>query len=69
MTVDFRFGADEDDRVRMLNHRRVPMVDSVFANRDRILRSFVQLMIQGGMKSPSVVRELVPLARYMRPRK
>lgn len=69
MTVDFRFGEAQDDRVRMLDHRRVPMVDSVFANRDRILRSFVQLMIHGGMKSPAVMRELLPLARYMRPRK
>ena len=66
VSVDFRVGEADEDRITMLDRRAVPMVDSVFANRDRIVRAFFQMMIKGGMKSPSVIRELLPAAKLMR---
>lgn len=60
LTVRYRFGDTEDDRITMIDQRRVPMVNSVFDNRDRIIRQFAKLMILAGLKSPRVVRELSP---------
>lgn len=62
LTVRFRFGEAADDRITMIDARKVPMVDSVFDNRDRILRQFLKLLVLGGIKSPRVMRELNPLS-------
>lgn len=61
LTLQFRFGEAPEDVVTMLDGRRLPMVNSVFDNRDRILRRFLALMVQGGLRSPAVMRELLPL--------
>ncbi|WP_028007705.1 hypothetical protein [Solimonas flava] len=61
LTVRFNFGAAPDDHVTVINNRRVPMVGSVIANRDRILRGFVSLLIRTAMKQPRIARELFPL--------
>jgi len=66
LTVRARFGPAEDDHITMIERRRVPMVNSVFENRDRILRQFVKLLVVGGFKSPRVVSELNPLTRRKR---
>ena len=64
-----RFGDAEDDRITMIERQKVPMVHSVFENRDRIVRQFVKLLVLGGVRSPRVVRELNPLAIRKRRRK
>ncbi|MGH8445167.1 MAG: hypothetical protein ACREVL_07865, partial [Solimonas sp.] len=61
LTVRFNFGAEPDDHITVINNRRVPMVGSVIANRDRIMRGFVNLMIRTAMKQPRIARELFPL--------
>lgn len=60
LTVTFRFGDEAEDRITPIDRRRVPMVNSVFQNRDRILRAFVSLMFQAGLSSPKVVGQLLP---------
>lgn len=60
LTVSFRFGEEPADRITPLNQQRIPMVNSVFQNRDRILRTFVALMFKAGLSSPKVVGQLLP---------
>jgi hypothetical protein len=67
LTVSFRFGDEPGDRMTPIRDRRVPMVDSVFKNRDRILRAFVRLLVKTGLSSPKVVGQVLPLAS--RPRR
>jgi hypothetical protein len=68
LTLRFRFGEAPEDVVTMLDARRVPMVNSVFDNRDRIVRRFLALMLQGGLRSPAVMRELLPLRKLLKKR-
>ena len=60
LTVRFKFGAEAEDQVTVINNRSVPMVGSVIANRDRILKGFVNLLIRTALKQPRVARELAP---------
>ncbi|MFC4251377.1 hypothetical protein [Sinimarinibacterium flocculans] len=62
LTVSFRFGSEPEDRITPIDGRRLPMVNSVFQNRDRILRAFVGLMFKAGLSSPRVVGHLLPAA-------
>jgi len=66
MTMRFKFGEEPDDVITMMDDRRVPMVNSVFKNRDRIVRGFVQLLMRAGLKQPKVVSELVPILKLLR---
>ena len=68
VTVRFKFGNETEDVVTMMNDRSVPMVDSVLKNRDRIARSFVQLLVRAGAAQPKVARELIPLLRLLKRR-
>lgn len=60
LTLRYRFGDEPDDAVTMMNDRAIPMVDSVFKNRDRIVRAFAMTLVRAGISKPKVVRELVP---------
>lgn len=66
LTVSFRFGDQPDDLVTPIRERNVPMVDSVFKNRDRIIRGFVKLLFKTGLSSPKVVGHIVPLGSRRR---
>lgn len=69
LTVSFRFGDEPGDRVTPIRERQVPMVDSVFKNRDRIIRGFVKLLFKTGLTTPKVVGHIVPLGSRRRPQK
>lgn len=69
LTVRFNFGKTPEDAITVLDRQRIPMVNSVFDSRDRILRSFAGLMIKTGLKQPSVARELFPLMKLLRKKK
>ncbi|WP_022975119.1 hypothetical protein [Nevskia ramosa] len=60
LTLRYRFGDEPDDTVTMMNDRAIPMVDSVFKNRDRIVRAFAMTLVRAGISKPKVVSELVP---------
>jgi hypothetical protein len=69
LTVRFNFGSAPDDVITVLDDRRVPMVDSVFKNRDRIVRGFVSLLLKSGFKSPAVAHEIFPVIRLLKRKK
>lgn len=69
LTVSFRFGENAEDQVTPIQQRKLPMVDSVFTSRDRILRSFVALMIKSGLSTPRVASQILPGARLLGLRK
>jgi hypothetical protein len=61
LTVRFNFGAEPEDHVTVIDNRSVPMVGGIIANRDRVLRGFVNLLLRTAMKQPRVAREIFPL--------
>jgi len=63
LSLKVRFGADADESVVLMQDRRVPMVNSVFENRDRILRSFTMLLLRASMTQPKVMGEVFPALR------
>lgn len=68
MTMRFKFGEEPDDVVTMMDDVPVPMVDSVFKNRDSIVRGFVNLLLRAGLKQPKVAGEIFPLVKFLRKR-
>lgn len=66
LTVRFNFGETPQDAVTVMDRQRVPMVDSVFKSRDRILKGFVSLLVKTGLTQPRVAAELLPFARLLR---
>lgn len=60
LTLRYRFGDEPDDTVTVMDDRAVPMVDSVFKNRDRIVRALAMTLVRAGVTRPKVVSELVP---------
>lgn len=68
LTVRFKFGQGADDQVTVMEDQRVPMVGSVFANRSRIIRGFLGLLIKTGLSSRKVLAELAPPLRLLRPK-
>lgn len=66
LSVAFRFGDEPQDRVTVMDQVRVPMVDSVFANRDRIVRGLVSMLVATGLRQPKVVREIAPVLKLLR---
>lgn len=63
LSLTVRFGDEPEESVTVMNQRKVPMVNSVFHYRDRILRQMSLLIFRAGMTQPKVVRELFPLLR------
>ena len=66
LTVRFNFGKTPEDAVTVVDQQRIPMVNSVFESRDRILRGFAGLLIKTGLKQPAVAADLFPIARLLR---
>lgn len=66
LTLKFTFGDEPDDTVTVMDDRRIPMVDSVFKNRDRIIKSFIGLLIKTGLSQPKVAREIFPAVRFLK---
>lgn len=66
LTFKINFGATPADAVTVMNERRVPMVNSVFEHRDRIIRTFAMSLLRVGLAQPSVVREVFPAMKLLR---
>ena len=64
LTLSFRFGDEADDKITMIDNRRIPMVGSVFEKRDLLIRNFVKLMVKAGVSqlSSSVGAEMPTVA-------
>lgn len=66
LTVRFNYGERPEDAVTVIDDRRIPMIGSVFANRDRIIRSFVGLLLRTGLREPSVAKKILGLNPWRR---
>jgi hypothetical protein len=69
LTLKMNFGEAKGDAITVIDNRRVPMVGSVFAYRDRIVRGFALLLVKTGLAQPRVARELFPLLKVLRRKK
>lgn len=66
LTFKVNFGDTDADAVTVMNDRRVPMVNSVFDNRDRIIRTFAMTLLRVGLAQPKVVSEVFPAMKMLR---
>lgn len=66
MTVVVRFGEEEEDRVVLMENRRLSMVGSIFRYRDRIARFMVTGLLRAAMLQPRVARKVLPGWRRLR---
>ena len=66
LTFKINFGESPDDAVTVMHERRVPMVNSVFEQRDRIIRTFAMSLLRVGLAQPKVVREVFPAMKMLR---
>jgi hypothetical protein len=66
LTVRFNFGERPGDAVTVIDDRRVPMVGSVFANRDRIIRGFIGLLLRTCLREPKVAKKVLGLRPWRR---
>ena len=58
LTLKVNLGDHPGDAVTLIEERRVPLVGSVFENRDRIARGFVSLLMKAGAQ-PRALRRLL----------
>lgn len=68
LTLSFNYGDTPQDRVTVVDGKNIPLVGSVFASRDRILRAFTKLLIKSGISQPKVMDELLPVLRVLKRR-
>lgn len=66
LTVSFKFGDEPQDTKTPIRRRKVPMVDSVFKSRDKIIKSFVSLLVKTGLSTPKVAAQILPMKRGRR---
>lgn len=59
LTLKMNFGDRPDDALTLIQNRRVPLVGSVFDNRDRLLREFLRLLLKASARQPRVMRGLL----------
>lgn len=59
LTLKVNFGDRPADAVTLVDERRIPLVGSVFENRDRIAREFLSLLMKAGARQPRVLRRLL----------
>jgi len=63
LTLRMNLGDSPGDVVTLVDDRRVPLVGSVFENRDRIAREFLRLLATVGLRRPATVRQMFPFLR------
>lgn len=59
LTLKINFGDSPGDAVTLVDERRVPLVGSVFENRDRIAREFLRLLLKASARQPRVLKTLL----------
>jgi hypothetical protein len=63
LTLKVNFGDSPGDALTLLEERRVPLVGSVFENRDRIAREFLRLLLKATSSQPRVLKTLLSRRR------
>jgi hypothetical protein len=65
LTLKVNFGDHPGDAVTLVEERRVPLVGSVFENRDRIAREFLKLLMLAA-RQPRALRRILGQGRERR---
>lgn len=65
LTMRVNFGDTPEDAITVIDDQRVPMVDSVFVYREKIIRGMVFLMLKAGVTSAAVTREIFPIIKLL----
>jgi len=52
LTLKLNFGDSPGDALTLVEEQRVPLVGSVFENRDRIAREFLRLLLKASSRQP-----------------
>ena len=60
LTFKMNFGDTPGDSLTLVDERRVPLVGSVFENRDRIAREFLRLLVKAGLRRPTRMLQRSP---------
>jgi hypothetical protein len=58
LTLKINLGDQPEDSITLIEERRMPLVGSVFENRDRIAREFLSLLMKAGAH-PRALRRLL----------
>jgi hypothetical protein len=66
LTLKINFGDHPGDAMTLVDERKIPLVGSVFENRDRIAREFLSLLMKAGARQPRVLRRLLGERRTRR---
>lgn len=61
LTLKMNLGKLPGDAVTLVDDRRVPLVGSVFENRNRIAREFLRLLAGVALRRPGTVGDMFPL--------
>ena len=59
LTLKLNFGDSPGDALTLIEEQRVPLVGSVFENRDRIAREFLRLLLKASSRQPGVLKTLM----------
>lgn len=65
LTFKMNFSHRPEDALTLIKNRRLPLVGSVFQNRDRIARGMVRLLITASARQPQVWRGVLSLRRRL----
>ncbi len=65
LSVSFRFGDAPEDRVVVLQDRRVPLIGTVFDRRDDIIRGFGKLLVKAALLRPAAAAEFLPFFKTL----
>lgn len=58
LTLKLNYGDEPSESVTLVDERRVPLVGSVFDNRDRIAREFLNLITRAATRQPRLLRRI-----------
>lgn len=56
LQVDVRYGVEPDDVVTIVEQRRIPLLGTLFEQRDALMRGLLRLMMKAAMATPGVLR-------------
>ena len=59
LTLKVNFGGSPGDAMTLLEEQKIPLVGSVFENRDRIAREFLRLLLAATSRQPRVLKTLL----------
>lgn len=62
LTMRVRFGEQEDEKVTVVNNRRLKLIGSAFQYRDRAINFMVYEVLRAGARQPKVYGSLAPAA-------